>query len=459
MRRLIPGAVGLGLALGLTALGGRAHAQAQPDTLVWERVGTINDVRGIFFDGDTLYAAAIGDPTQALRPGDADWSQAFPTAARAKDLLITPDRTIFGLSTAASGLWRSIDWGQTGEGVQDDAFTLPVATSEGALLLGTRGSSSEGGRLAARSTDGGATWTPRGLGDDTDGLGTTHLVVTPPAETLPTGRIVAAGFGGLAYSDDDGRSWLPTALYGGLAYAAWAAARIETGPHDGGHPGRLLAVVERGTPQGEPTGLYTSDDSGATWTRLGPIPGGGTFDTRLTAAPDGAVYAYRRQTDEAPVWRTTDGGQTWANLGPVWVAWPAEVREIAVGPEGRLWAACSGGGFAGFDGGVFRTTEAVVAVSAEGSPEEPGKLAAELEAYPNPTDGAASIVLTLAATAEVRVEAFDTLGRAVAVLHEGRLAAGSHEWVLDGAALPTGVYVVRAEGEGFRATRWVTLLR
>src|SRR6056297_2880102 len=44
-----------------------ALAQTLPDTLVWERVGTVNDVEGLFFDGDTLYAALNADRAQVLR--------------------------------------------------------------------------------------------------------------------------------------------------------------------------------------------------------------------------------------------------------------------------------------------------------------------------------------------------------------------------------------------------------
>jgi hypothetical protein len=434
-----------------TAVGSVASAQTLPDTLVWERVGTLNDVRGLFFDGDALYAAPVGDPIQVFRPGDTDWSQAFPVNARAIDLLITPERMVC-LLDSPSGVGCSIDSLQTRYGTQDDAFTLPVHTPEGALLLGTRGSPSEGGRLAARSTDGGATWTPHGLGDGTDGLGTTNLVVIPPSDELPGGRIVATGYGGIATSDDDGRTWQPTALYGGLAYAAWSSARIEHGPY----VGRLLAVVERGAPGGEPTGLYASTD-GTAWERIGDTPGGAVYGLRLTAAPDGTIYAYHTTNEEYSVFRTVDGGETWENLGPVWVEWPAEAREITVGPDGRLYAACSGGGFAGYDGGVFRTTEPVVTVASE--PEASGSLKTELEVYPNPMTGRATVTLALTAPAEVRAAVFDVLGREVAVLHDGLLAAGTHRLAFDGARLPAGVYLVRVESGSDRLTERITLLR
>ena len=54
----------------------------------------------------------------------------------------------------------------------------------------------------------------------------------------------------------------------------------------------------------------------------------------------------------------------------------------------------------------------------------------------------------------------DVLGRVVAVLHEGSLAAGARSFSLSTERLPAGVYVVRADfGEAGAASRAVTVLR
>ena len=61
-------------------------------------------------------------------------------------------------------------------------------------------------------------------------------------------------------------------------------------------------------------------------------------------------------------------------------------------------------------------------------------------------------------TESVRVEAFDALGRSVAVLHDGPLAAGqTARLALDAGALPSGVYVVRVAGESFVTSRRVSV--
>jgi hypothetical protein len=79
---------------------------------------------------------------------------------------------------------------------------------------------------------------------------------------------------------------------------------------------------------------------------------------------------------------------------------------------------------------------------------------------PNPSNGRAAFTLEVTETQAVRVEVMDALGRRVATLHDGPLASGTaHRLVLDGSALPAGVYAVRAVGETFVDVRTVTLTR
>ncbi len=90
---------------------------------------------------------------------------------------------------------------------------------------------------------------------------------------------------------------------------------------------------------------------------------------------------------------------------------------------------------------------------------EAGTETLSLEVYPNPAVTEAGVALTLAASSEVRVAVYDVLGRRVAVLHEGPLGAGEHVLRFDAQNLPAGLYLVRAEGEGFAAARRVTVVR
>ena len=85
-------------------------------------------------------------------------------------------------------------------------------------------------------------------------------------------------------------------------------------------------------------------------------------------------------------------------------------------------------------------------------------------AYPNPSSGRTTVPLVLPEAAEVSVMVFDVLGRRVASLADGRAEAGRREFVLDGGALPAGLYVIRAmvrtDGGTERAfSRRVSLVR
>ena len=81
-------------------------------------------------------------------------------------------------------------------------------------------------------------------------------------------------------------------------------------------------------------------------------------------------------------------------------------------------------------------------------------------AGPNPARSATAVALTLDAAQSVRVEVLDLLGRAVATLHDGPLAAdGAHRLAVPTAGLAPGVYVVRAVGEGFSLAERITVTR
>ena len=64
--------------------------------------------------------------------------------------------------------------------------------------------------------------------------------------------------------------------------------------------------------------------------------------------------------------------------------------------------------------------------------------AGSLRAYPNPTRGMATVEIVTPEAGEVRVAVFDALGREVARLHAGPLAAGVHPLALDTSRLPVG---------------------
>ena len=92
--------------------------------------------------------------------------------------------------------------------------------------------------------------------------------------------------------------------------------------------------------------------------------------------------------------------------------------------------------------------------------EAPAGLALEL-AGPNPVGRGAAVALAYAVpeAGPVRVSVYDVLGREVARLADGVVAAGRHQAALNAGALPSGTYVVRlVAGDEVRVRR-VTVAR
>lgn len=80
--------------------------------------------------------------------------------------------------------------------------------------------------------------------------------------------------------------------------------------------------------------------------------------------------------------------------------------------------------------------------------------------FPNPAPAApVSVPLALARAGHVEVSVVDALGRTVAVLHDGELAAGAHVVRWDARRAAAGVYVVRLRGDAGSAARRVLVVR
>jgi hypothetical protein len=80
-------------------------------------------------------------------------------------------------------------------------------------------------------------------------------------------------------------------------------------------------------------------------------------------------------------------------------------------------------------------------------------------AYPNPFADRTAFPVVLPEAADMHIEAYDVLGREVAVLAHGAFSAGPHEITFDASKLPSGVYMVRMTVGKTVLTRRVTVVR
>lgn len=79
--------------------------------------------------------------------------------------------------------------------------------------------------------------------------------------------------------------------------------------------------------------------------------------------------------------------------------------------------------------------------------------------YPNPATRTASVEATLATSGPLSVRVVDLLGREILTLAEGGATAGTHRLALDATRLPSGVFAVVMETEGYRSVRRLVVAR
>ncbi len=362
------------------------HAQSPPDggtwagapwdDVAWELIGGPVRLFGFHL---TASAAYVNGTDGLFRlPLDADGDPAAEAWALVADR--RPNRDVFVSRTGAlfavgfGSTERSADGGATWALALDGGSEGLAYTPLGALITNR----DEAGPTTARSADDGLTWT---LIDENDDLGFRFFPLVfaslPASDSLPGGVVVAGGNGGLAYSRDDGFTWQPTPLTQPFRYRVVSVVRAPWGgPAEDPARGQVLAFVNDfslfdDAGNGE---VWASTD-GAQWEFVGQVPGVSDTGGFLAAADDeGVVFALDDgEREDLRVHGSTDGGATWQALP----ALPAEaalgnraqLEELAVDGQGRLWVALKGYGALTY-GGVFRSSEPVVTVNAAGGPAE-----------------------------------------------------------------------------------------
>ena len=224
--------------------------------------------------------------------------------------------------------------------------------------------------------------------------------------------------------------------------------------------GRIVSVgtVALGSGSSRLCLIGLSADGTLEWIRLEEAV---LMGTDLTIDPEGRIIAAGIGIGSIVTARYTPDGTPDATYGDGGIA---EVDSNGVGgsvvviahPEDRIIAATTVWNRTHTDIGLaaFRSGETVGAESSAPSDGAP-----RVTVWPNPARSTATISIFLDLSRDVRVEAFDVLGRRIAVLHDGPLTAGPHEFMLAGRGFPAGVYIVRVAGEELALTRRLTIVR
>jgi photosystem II stability/assembly factor-like uncharacterized protein len=236
--------------------------------------------------------------------------------------------TTFYFGCVGGGVWQTTDAGAVWKPIFDgqpiaSIGALSVAPSDPRVIYAGTGESDIRSNLSSgdgvyKSTDGGQTWSNIGLRDTRQ---ISRIVVDPQ-----NANIVYVGALGHAYAPNHERGVYKSADGGG----SWTKV-LDQGPDIGVSD---LAIATESSKllfastwrshrppwstyaplDGPGGGLYRSQDSGQTWSRLtgNGLPEGDWGRTAVAISPDGKrVYALISASKKPGLYRSDDGGKTW----------------------------------------------------------------------------------------------------------------------------------------------------
>lgn len=364
------------------------------------------------------------------------------------------------------GLWRSPDGGETWELIGDglENWTIYGIWPETDLHYGPDTLWAATGEGVYRSFDGGETWLGAGL----EGTQVSDVVFDP---SDPDRAWAGTAASGVSYTTDGGDTWqqssgLPFALYPSLDLLPMGdSLRI------------LLSYQQLGD------GVYYSDDGGVSFS-LADGPSGSYRPGLSTRWSDNRAYC----ATDGGVWRSDDGGETWESCpgssGLLWSVMGTRDENVLAGTNGSgvSWSPDGGDSwqplnqgienrvvwdivygesgnqlFAGLRGyGVVEITTEQLGV--EDGPAGGGGMTAF--ASPSPASGQVRLqARDVPAGSRVTFLVYDFAGR---VLHDFEAVAsgGSAECVwTPGESVASGVYLLRARGDGAEADARLVLIR
>ncbi len=412
---------------------------------------------------DAATAVAAGDDGGIVVAGLFNSAADFDPGAGTTPLISAGGSDAFAAEYDADGVF--VQAFRVGGGGNDEATGVALGDDGGIALAGTfqetanfdpdgsaeatAPSGATNAFVAAYDTDGAFRWvTPLLSGDNND---VAAVAADGEGNVVATGRLAASTTLGDVTLTPESAFDLYVAKLGEDGAARWA---FNVGGFSAG-----LGLATAGDGEVVVTGSFTGSADFD--------PGDGT--TTLTGVDGPEIFVARYRADGSFRWAFAVAAEGF-NQG----------RAVAVDDDGNALVVGDFGAAKGIDfdpspdnaitlfsqGGA----DAFVAkYDEDGTVWEPKTPANELAAgavgarlsapFPNPVRGRASLALALEQPQDVRVEVFDTLGRRVAGLQDGPLAAGDHTLALDAAGLPSGLYVVRAVGDAFALSTRTTVVQ
>jgi hypothetical protein len=279
--------------------------------------------------------------------------------------------------------------------------------------------------VISKTENNGTSWTRHTLSSGTDYRYIRAIAVDPS----DTERVFALAYEASAwkvyYTQDGGASWQSVAASG------WAGTpyQLLVNPADGSH----LAAASS-------SGLYSSVNGGATWTRVTTA-----FGSSVAAVPSSDGMSVIVGTSSQGIWKW----ENWAGV-PVQVSsTPAAITSLydssnlylyAGTPASSVWRSYYGTGTEGSSSSAL-----------------PGF---SLAVHPNPVSGGmASVSFDLPSSGAAGIAVFDITGRQVLSVPAADLSEGAHTVSLSTVSLTPGVYFARLSHQGASATARMVVTR
>ncbi|MGD9380247.1 MAG: T9SS type A sorting domain-containing protein [candidate division WOR-3 bacterium] len=398
--------------------------------------------------GGTIYAATACADTAPMgkvfktTDGGTTWNPCagFPQGTMVTYSLLIDNDTIYAATYPHGDVFKSIDggnsWTPTAELPGVTAVRGMECLQNGDILVGTSPYNMQMRNRIFRTTDKGLSWTV-----------TAALQNVNPCKTIyqtANGAVFTGGWGidsdVIIYrSTDNGLNWDSITVVA-EPQCEWSVdAFFEASPGSlyvsGWHP--ALRVGEGGG------FVYLSTDNGLTWNMCSKvIRGDSSHNCRVYDMVDdayGRLYIGMQPAYDSVVYRTTDGGTTWQSTGGLDGAF--ECLCLLRASDGTIYAGTTP------NGDVFKFSPTAVR---ESRTKTHGFI--DLEVYPNPCIGFASIRFSLPSSSQATLSIFDASGRKMNAIMNGKRAAGQYRigWNLQtgsGDVLPDGVYFCQLKTE------------
>ena len=263
----------------------------------------------------TVLVGTVGQGIMRSGDGGESWGRVGITSglhsdALVRDLANHPDRPGIVFAGTDKGLYRSEDAGQMWQLVDtpmsgSSVWAITVDNADPNLMFAGTGTPDPCGVF--RSTDGGKTWEQRpvDIAEECPNVGVPRVTGIAIDPTNHRDIWVGLEVDGLRHSSDAGDTW--ESINGAIPNPDVHNVAVAGGP-----PKTVVVVVNND--------VYTSDDNGANWDRLGirevfPM----TYPRGIMVQPEKPNVIFVTIGDTTPgrtgtIMRTRDTGKTWENL-------------------------------------------------------------------------------------------------------------------------------------------------